>query len=65
MALSIEILEKAKLGLEAKDVESKIDNDTLYLCIDGMSFELAEYEIFFQSLEYDRLLKEEEENFED
>lgn len=40
-----DLLEKAKLGLEAKDFDSKIENGTLYLCIDDSEFELSEFEI--------------------
>lgn len=63
--MSQELLEKAKLGLEAKDFDSKIENGTLYLCIDDSQFELAEFEIKFQANEYDRLHEEELENFKD
>lgn len=58
-----ELLEKARLGLEAKDFQSKIENETLYLCIDFSEFELSDHEIEFQVDEYDRLLEEENENF--
>ena len=60
-----ELLEKAKLGLEAKDFYSKIENGTLYLCVDDCMFELAEDEIKFQAEEYDRLHEEELLNFKD
>ena len=50
-------LEKASLQLESWDVDTKIDNDTLYVVIsDGIELELSDFEINYRA----KLMDEEE-----
>ena len=44
---------KAQKNLEDKDIIAKILNNTLYVNIDGVLLQLAEFEINFQTKQYD------------
>lgn len=44
--------EKAVKNLEEKGIDALIDNDTVYVKIDGVQLELADFEISFQADEY-------------
>lgn len=47
-------LEKAQAQLEGIDIWTKIDNDTLYVCIGDSQLELSDYEIDYRAKEYDK-----------
>lgn len=51
-------LEKAQKQLEGCGITTKITNDTLYVCIDDVELELAEFEINFRANLYDEQQKE-------
>lgn len=51
--MELEVLKKASLNLESKDIQSKITNDTLYVLIGDTELELSEFEITYQANEYD------------
>ena len=46
-------LKKAKAELENKGITAVLENDTLYVKIDEVQLELAEFEINFQAKLYD------------
>lgn len=46
--------EKAVAQLESMDIEAKVENDTVYVCIGDTALELAEFEINYQAKEYDK-----------
>lgn len=50
--LSTKTLEFAVANLKDRDVEAKIENNTVYVIIGGNELELAQYEIAFQSDEW-------------
>lgn len=54
-------LEKAKAQLEDCGITTNIENNTLYVCIDDVQLELAEFEINFRAKLYDEQLAKEEE----
>jgi len=51
--------EKAVANLEEKDIQSKIENGTVYVIIGFSELELSEFEITFQADEFDERKKEE------
>ena len=53
--------QKAVANLEEKDIDAKIENNTVYVVIGGTELELSDYEINYQSNEYDERLKGETE----
>lgn len=56
-------LEKAQKNLETKDINTVIQNGTLYVVVGSVEMELAVFEIEFNAKEYDeRILEEEEED---
>ena len=48
-------LERAVAVLEMKGIQAKIENGVVYVIIKDCELELAEFEIEFQSSEYDEL----------
>ena len=46
-------LEKAKSELSNKDIQSNIENDTLYVFVNNIQLELADFEIDFQVTLFD------------
>ncbi len=54
-------LEKAKAQLEGCGVSTVIENDTLYVCIEDVQLELAQFEIDYRSNLFD---EEQKENYE-
>lgn len=48
----MEKLEKALEVLTAKNIDAKIENDTIYVIIDEYELELSQFEIDFQESEY-------------
>lgn len=51
--MNIEILKKAQNNLVAKGIASRITNNCLYVVIDDVELELAEFEVKFQAGEID------------
>lgn len=51
-------LEKAQEQLKGCDIATKIENETLYVCIDGVELELAEFEINYRAELYDEAQEE-------
>jgi len=49
--MDMEILKKAQANLEEKDIYTKIENETLYVCIGDVELELADDEIRYQANE--------------
>jgi len=45
--------EKAVAQLESMNIQAKVENDTVYICIDNNELELAEFEIKYQAKKYD------------
>ena len=45
--------EKAVAQLESIDIDAKVENDTVYVCIGDTSLELSEFEINYQAKEFD------------
>ncbi len=58
-------LEKAQKQLEGCDITTRITNGTLYICIDSMELELAEFEINYRAELYDKQLAEQEDEEEE
>jgi len=46
--------EKAVARLSNIDIQAKVENDTVYVCIGDTYLELSEFEINFQAGEYDK-----------
>lgn len=53
-------LQKAQKQLEDKGITTLITNGCLYVCIDDVQLELAEYEVEYQARSYDDNQEEEE-----
>lgn len=54
--------QKAAAQLDSIDIYTKLENDTVYVCIGDTYLELSEFEINFRAEEYDKnILIEEEE----
>ena len=53
-------LEKAQKNLETKDINTVIQNGTLYVVVGSVEMELAVFEIEFNAKEYDERILEEE-----
>lgn len=51
--MDIKTLKKAKANLENKGISSRITNNELYVVIDDVELELAEFEVQFQAGEFD------------
>ncbi len=51
--MDIEILNKAHANLDGKGIGSRITNNTLYVVLDDVELELAEFEIEYQPKEFD------------
>ena len=54
--------EKAVANLEEKDIQAKVENDTVYVIIGFTELELSDFEIEYQANEFD--MKKEEESLE-
>jgi hypothetical protein len=51
--------EKAVSNLESLDVDTKIENDSVYVIIGSNELELSEFEIKYQADEFDKKKEEE------
>jgi hypothetical protein len=54
--------EKAVANLEEKDIQAKVENDTVYVIIGFTELELSDFEIEYQANEFD--MRKEEESLE-
>ena len=54
--------EKAVANLEEKDIQAKVENDTVYVIIGFTELELSDFEIEYQANEFN--MKKEEESLE-
>lgn len=52
MSKQLSTLEKAKKQLENIDVFTRIENDSLYVCIGDILLELSEFEVEFRAKLY-------------
>jgi len=50
----MDTIDKAEANLANKDISSRSENSTLYVCIGETMLELSEFEIEYQAKEYDK-----------